>query len=138
MTNAGEMVEITVNGGRAFQSIDGFGVNINPKYWNNGKLIPTLDLLREDLGATLYRIDIWGKSNWIDPDGTIGLNALKEEHLASVYQGDIFRRGWAMIRYLNEHGIEPYLTVSGDVPAWMLGSDGKSLSAYRPFCEMLV
>lgn len=138
MSNAGEMAEITVDGGRAFQTIDGFGVNINAKYWNDGRLIPTLDLLREDLGATLYRVDIWGKSNWIDPDGTIGPGALNQEHLASVYQGDIFRRGWAMMRYLNEHGIEPYLTVSGDVPPWMLGTDGKSLSEYEPFCDMLV
>jgi O-glycosyl hydrolase len=138
MSNAGEMAEITVDGGRASQTIDGFGVNINAKYWNDGRLIPTLDLLREDLGATLYRVDIWGKSNWIDPDSTIGPGALNREHLASIYQGDVFRRGWALMRYLNEHGIEPYLTVSGDVPRWMLGTDGRSLSEYEPFCDMLV
>jgi O-glycosyl hydrolase len=138
MSNAGEMAEVTIDGGHAHQTIDGFGVNINAKYWNDGKLIPTLDLLREDLGATLYRVDIWGKSNWPDPDGSIGPDALNEEHLAAIYQGNVFQGGWALMRYLNEHGIEPYLTVSGDVPIWMLGPDGKTLSEYELFADMLV
>ena len=138
MSNAGEMADIVVDGGRAYQTIDGFGVNINAKCWNQGRLVPTMDLLRQDLGATLYRVDIWGKSNWIDPDGEIGPRALAEEHLAAIYQGEIFRRGWAMMRYLNDHGIEPYLTASGDVPRWMLASDGKTLADYRAFSDMVV
>jgi len=94
--------------------------------------------LREDLGATLYRVDIWGKSNWVDPAGTIGPAALNEENYAAVYGGDVFQRGWAMMRYLNEYGLEPYLTASGDVPPWMLGPDGKTLAQYDMFCDMLV
>jgi hypothetical protein len=42
----------------AYQKINGFGLNINSKHWSED-LIPTLDLLRQDLGASLYRVDIW-------------------------------------------------------------------------------
>lgn len=138
MAHAGHIVQINVEAGRAYQIIDGFGVNINSKYWNQGKLIPALNLLRADLGATLYRVDIFGKSNWPDPAGTLGPDALDPDRLAAIYRGDVARNGWAMIRYLNEHGIEPYLTVSGDVPRWMLGPDGRTLEDYERFCDMLV
>jgi hypothetical protein len=43
-----------------------------------------------------------------------------------------------MIRYLNDRGIEPYLTASGDVPSWMLAADGKTLTDYGNFSEMMV
>ena len=85
MAFAGNMAQVRVDATRVYQQIDGFGVNINSKYWNGGKLIPTLKLLREDLGATLYRVDIFGKSNWPDPDGSIGPAALNDDHLAKIY-----------------------------------------------------
>jgi hypothetical protein len=63
-----------------------------------------------------------------------------------------------MMRYLNQHGIQPYLTASGDVPKWMLGDiykkdhlagipfvpvelfrrHGYPLVDYEAFCDMLV
>jgi hypothetical protein len=42
-----------------------------------------------------------------------------------------------MMRYLNEQGIEPYLTASGIAPAWMFGPDGATLTDHQRFCEML-
>lgn len=138
MPDAGKKLDIYINGNRAYQKIDGFGVNINSKYWDQGRLIPTMDLLREDLGTTLYRVDIWGKSNWVDPTSQVGPSSLNESNYSAIYQGDIFKRGWAMMRYLNSHGIEPYLTASGDVPTWMLGPDRKTLTDYDAFCEMQV
>jgi hypothetical protein len=116
--------------------IDGFGVNINSRYWDP-RLLPAMDLLLNDLGATLYRVDIWGKSNWLDPDGSIGRAALDPAHQAKVLDGDIFRRGWGMMRWLNEHGIRPYLTASGIVPPWMLGPDGKTLADFAAFADMM-
>lgn len=88
MTPAGRMLRV-VDARRTIQTIDGFGVNINPKYWNDDRLIPTMDLLRDDLGATIYRVDIFGKSNWPDPDGSIGPAALEPDRLAAVYRGDV-------------------------------------------------
>lgn len=137
MSAARKMVQIQVNANQAFQRLDGFGVNINSKMWQP-RLLPAMDLLLDDLGATLYRVDIFGKSNWPDPTGAIGPESLNPERLEEIYRGEIAERGWAMLRYLNGRGIEPYLTASGDVPAWMLASDRKTLADYEHFSEMMV
>jgi O-glycosyl hydrolase len=131
------MVPIHIDANQAFQSIDGFGVNINSKSWQP-RLYPAMELLLDDLGATLFRLDIFGKSNWPDPDGSIGPQALDPLRLQAVYESDIARRGWEMIRFLNRRGIAPYLTASGDVPIWMLAPDGKTLADYERFSEMMV
>ncbi len=137
MTHPGKMAMAHVDASRTFQTIDGFGVNINSRYWDKW-LLPAMDLLVNDLGATLYRVDIWGKSNWLDPDGSIGrAAALDPTHQAEILDGDIFRRGWGMMRWLNEHGIQPYLTASGIVPSWMLGADGKTLADFDGFADMM-
>jgi hypothetical protein len=124
--------------GASLQRIDGFGVNINSKYWVGDRLRPVLDLLIDDLGARLFRVDVWGTSDWVDPTGELGPSSLAPSRLADVYRSDVFRRGWAMMRYLNDRGIEPYLTASGNVPRWMLGPDGKTLRDFGLFCDMLV
>lgn len=138
MSTYNSMARVAVNAARTFQIIDGFGVNINSKYWNHGKLIPTMRRLHDDLGARLYRVDIFGKSDWIDEDGRLGPASLDPAHLEAIYTGEVARAGWEMMRWLNEQGIEPYLTCSGDVPRWMLGDDGKTLVDYAGFCDMLV
>jgi O-glycosyl hydrolase len=129
-------VNVRIFTDQKLQKIDGFGVNINSRYWDK-HLLPAMDLLLNDLGATLYRVDIWGKSNWLDPDGSIGRAALDPAHQAGVLSGDVFRRGWEMMRWLNQHGIEPYLTASGIVPPWMLGADGVTLADFAGFADMM-
>jgi O-glycosyl hydrolase len=138
MAYTGKKAELRVDLSQVFQAIDGFGVNINAQYWIGDKLKPAVDLLVHELGATIFRVDIWGKSNWIDPTGSLGQQALEPARLAEIYQGEIFQRGWAMLRYLNELGVEPYLTASGDVPRWMLADDGRTLQNYAAFADMLV
>lgn len=137
MSHPGKMITVNVDVDRGYQKIDGFGVNINSKNFEP-RLIPALDLLVNDLGASLYRVDIWGKSNWLDPDGSLGREkALAPEHQAGLYSGEIFRRGWGMMRWLNQQGIRPYLTASGIVPPWMLGADGKTLADFDGFTSMM-
>jgi len=66
VTNALRYVNVSVDGTQAYQTIDGFGVNINSKYWDAPAFGMALDLLvngpsaglRAGLGATLYRVDI--------------------------------------------------------------------------------
>lgn len=136
MSSAAKMVQVQVNANHAFQTLDGFGVNINSKAWQPC-LMPAMELLLDDLGATLFRVDVFGKSNWPDPAGTIGPASLDPARLGEIYLSEIAGRGWEMIRYLNNRGIEPYLTASGDVPVWMLGADGKTLANYEAFSEMI-
>jgi hypothetical protein len=137
MPHTAKKVEVHLDLTRVFQTVDGFGVNLNPRYWAGPTLLPVMDLLLDDLGATLFRVDLWGRSNWIDPDGELGRAALAEDHLSCVYESDAFQRGWALMRYLNEYGVEPCLSCSGDVPPWMLGSDGKTLQDIESFTDML-
>lgn len=42
MNSPGSMARVRVDASRAHQTIDGFSVNINSKYWNDEKLIPTM------------------------------------------------------------------------------------------------
>ena len=60
--------KITVDTAARFQTVDGFGVNINSKYWRNGELAPVIDLLVKDLGATLFRLDCWGRADWVETE----------------------------------------------------------------------
>ncbi|NLE45168.1 MAG: hypothetical protein GX620_10635 [Chloroflexi bacterium] len=137
MAGALDHISVTLDAARTHQTIDGFGVNFNSKYWGAKSFDHVMDLLVDDLGATLFRVDIWGKSNWVDPEDAHNARVLNEETYRTIYQGEVFRKGWAAMRYLNERGIEPYLTASGIVPTWMLGEDGKTLAEYDLFCEML-
>lgn len=118
------------------QRVDGFGVNINSKCWDGGRLAPVLDLLLDDLGATLFRVDAYGRSNWVDPEGTLGPGTLSEERLREVYRGAGFENAAAVCQHLNVRGIEPYLTLSGIVPPWMCAPDGVTLADHDAFAEM--
>lgn len=138
MDNVTEYIYAHVDGSKSYQKIDGFGVNINSKYWDDGGLLPVMDLLVDDLGATLYRVDAYGKSNWVDPDGKLGPAALSPEALKQVYKGKDFEYAAEMCRYLNSKGIEPYITLSGVVPPWMCREDGVTLEKYPEFAEMAV
>ncbi len=138
MRDALSLVEASVDASCTYQQIDGFGVNINSKYWGQGQLAPVVDRLIDDLGATLFRVDIYGKSNWVDPTGERGPAVLDESTYADLYRGETFRNGWGLMRHLNRRGIRPYLTASGDVPSWMLASDGKRLAHYDSFVAMMV
>ena len=49
---------ITIDAATRIQRIDGFGVNVTPAQWRGGALKPTLDLLVDDLGTSLVRLDL--------------------------------------------------------------------------------
>ncbi len=131
-----EVIPFKVDLSEKYQKIDGFGVNINSKYWDGGALKPVLDLLIDDLGARLFRVDVYGKSNWVDPDDALGPSSLNQENYEKIYKSKDFENGWGMMRYLNERGINPYITASGIVPSWMT-EDGKTLVRYDYFAEMM-
>jgi O-glycosyl hydrolase len=131
-----EVISFKIDLSQIYQKIDGFGVNINSKYWCGGALKPIVDLLIDDLGAVLFRVDVYGKSNWIDPDGSLGPSSLNQEHYQRIYRNRVFEDGWGMMRYLNERGIAPYIAASGIVPLWMT-NDGKTLTRYDYFAEMM-
>lgn len=119
------------------QTIDGFGMNINPMLWEDGNIIPVLELFYHDLEATLYRLDVFGQSDWVDQQSQFDKSVLNEETYSRVYRSPAFRNTWSMVRHMNSNGIEPYLNASGVVPLWMCAEDGKTLRDYESFSEMM-
>jgi hypothetical protein len=132
-----ERVTIEIDPEILYETIDGFGVNINSHGWLEHKLLPLVDLLVDDLGARLFRLDVAGKSNWVDPDGKLDKSILAHETYARVYTSPVFLDGWGMGRQLNTKGIDVYLTASGITPAWMCGPDGRTLADYDSFAELM-
>lgn len=88
--------------------IDGWGVNINSEYWAEGKLIPVIDKLIDDPSCTIFSLDAWGKSNWVDLENRYDKSILTQETYEKIYTPKDFASAAGMGRYLNEKGIEPY------------------------------
>ena len=113
-----QAARVDVDPARAFQTIDGFGVNFNGTYFRDAQK-PVVDLLVDDLGATLFRLDPYGLTNWEaknDDDDPQHMNAA---YYDDRYSSPPFEASWAAGRYLNSKGIRPFLTVSGLTPPWM-------------------
>src|SRR5665647_864120 len=56
-----EEIRLQIDGATRYQTMDGFGVNINTAWWNNGEYTdakvvqPAIDFLVDSLGATIFR-----------------------------------------------------------------------------------
>jgi O-glycosyl hydrolase len=130
------IAEIQIDLSKRFQAIDGWGVNINSKYWDGGNLVPVMEMLIDDLGCTLFRQDAYGKSNWVDPRDEYDASILNPGTYKKVYAGRDFQNAAGMARYLNGRGIQPYICLSGITPKWMNAKDGRTLKDYKSFAEM--
>jgi O-glycosyl hydrolase len=114
---------LTIDGSQQFQAIDGFGVNVNSASWNNGQLRPALDLLVDQLGATIFRVVIdnadWETANDNGDPQTFNWTAYN-----GIYTSPKFEELWGTIAYLNQKGITQnlMLNIMGPVAAWMGGS----------------
>ena len=131
-------ITLSVELERTHQEIDGFGVNINPvAHWRDGELRSVLDLLIDDYGARLFRLDPYGSMMWPDPDNAGDSGLLSSENLAHAYRSEPFRDAWETARYLNSRGIQPVLNVSGTVPNWMCADDGKTVTDFDGYTELV-
>ncbi|MBC8126000.1 MAG: hypothetical protein H8M99_02480 [Gloeobacteraceae cyanobacterium ES-bin-144] len=118
---AATAVNLTVNANTSYQNIDGFGVNVNTAWWNDGEVKPAIDLLVDNLNARLFRAVIeemdWeavnddanpGHFNWtaynaiysnakFQKSGTLCVTSIKKEFpMASSSVLWVSRRtGWA-------------------------------------------
>jgi hypothetical protein len=110
---------VTVDPSRRFQMIDGFGVNFNGTYFRDAQK-PMIDMLLDDLGATIFRLDPYGLSNWEVVNDNDDPNVMNWEYYNDRYSIPTFEASWAAARYLNSRGIQPFLTLSGIAPDWML------------------
>ena len=146
-------ITLTLNPSIHRQTIQGFGVNFNGTYFRREQE-EAIRRLVHDLGATIFRLDPYGLTNWEavnDNDDSYNANWA---YYNDRYSSPPFEAAWQAGRFLNSLGIRPYLTLSGTPPAWMLddaaapphhkvcnpGSHGAHLAhrAYDEFAETVV
>jgi O-glycosyl hydrolase len=121
--SAQTVARINVDATQRFQYIDGFGVNFNGTYFRDAQK-PLIDMLIDDLGATIFRFDPYGLTNWESANDNDDPNVMNWEYYNDRYSTPAFEASWAAARYLNSRGIRPFLTLSGIPPDWMLDTKG--------------
>ena len=123
MALAGAGGLLIIDGSQTFQSIDGFGVNINSASWNNGELRPALDMLVDHLGATIFRVVV-DNADWEMINDNSDPNTFNWTVYNVVYTSPKFEALWSTMAYLNQKGITQnlILNVMGPVASWMGGS----------------
>lgn len=116
-------VALTIDGSQLFQTIDGFGVNANSGSWNGGELRQALDILVDQLGATIWRV-ILDNADWEATNDNVDPNTFNWTYYNAVYTTPKFEALWGMMSYLNQKGITTNILLNfmGPVPAWMGGS----------------
>src|SRR5436309_15242624 len=112
---------VIVDASQRFQSMDGFGVNFNGTYFRDSQK-PMIDMLIDDLGATNFRLDPYGLTNWEATNDNDDPNVMNWEYYNDRYSMPAFEASWAAARYLNSRGISPSLTLTGVPPPCMLDS----------------
>lgn len=117
-------VTLQIDGSERYQTMDGFGVNINTAWWYNGEyrntdvVKPAIDMLVDSLGSTIFRAVIedmdWEVVN--DDDDPSHFNW---DYYNKVFSDTKFQGVWNSLRYLNEKGITDKLIISlmGPPPA---------------------
>ena len=116
-------VALTINGATTFQTIDGFGVNVNAHSWNNGEVIPALDMLADQMGSTLFRV-VYDMEDWESVNDNADPNVSDWTYFNALYSNASFQELWGTLRHLNQKGIVSGISLSfmGRVPTWMGGS----------------
>jgi len=131
-SNAGEVFivgsgnSVHIDGAVQYQKLDGFGVNINATWWEDGEykntdlVKPAIDILIDDLSATIFRVVIeemdWETVNDDDDPDNFNWTCYN-----SVFSNVKFQGAWNTLKYLNQRGITNNLIISfmGAPPVWM-------------------
>jgi len=135
-------IKLEIDGATKYQTMDGFGVNINPTWWFNGEYLdakvvqPAIDLLIDSLGATIFRVVI-EEIDWEEVNDDNDPDNFNWTYYNSIFSDARFQGVWETLRYLNKRGITDGLVISfmGAPPAsaplaapdlqksWMGGAD---------------
>lgn len=79
---------VTLDPTQRFQTVQGFGVNFNGTYFREAQK-PALDMLVDDLGATVFRLDPYGLTNW----ETLNDNRDPQGHQLGILQRPLLDAG---------------------------------------------
>ena len=113
---------VTIDGARMKQIIDGFGVNVNHRSWNNDELLPVLDALIDQAGMTLFRI-VFDNTDWEAANDNTDPGVMNRTYYNAIYSSPRFQPLWDMFAYLNRRGLSygVFLNFMGPAPSWMGG-----------------
>ncbi len=138
ITGRTQAANLTVNAARTYQTIAGYGVNVNAGWWNNGEVRPALDLLVDQLGATIVR-SVIEEMDWEAVNDNSDPNVFNWTYYNSIYSNARFQGVWNTLRYLNQKGIVSGLVISfmGQPPAWMGGNSTVSTANEDEFVETM-
>jgi O-glycosyl hydrolase len=146
---ADSAVRVTVDPSARHQVIAGFGVNFDGSYFRDAQK-PMIDMLIDDLGATIFRFDPYGLTNWESTNDNDDPQVMNQAYYNDRFSNPMFEAAWAGARYLNSRGIRPFLNFSGKPPDWMMttvppkpGQEAKPLNKlrldmYEEYAETLV
>ena len=120
--SGGSGTALAINGAQTFQTMDGFGVNINSLSWKNGQLAPALDRLVDEVGAKTWRV-VFDMMDWESTNDNADPNTPDWTYYNALYSNAKFQNLWGTLRYLNQKGITSGIMLSfmGRVPPWMGG-----------------
>ncbi len=136
------VISLQIDGATKYQTMDGFGVNINTAWWYNGEYMdtkvtrPAIDLLVDSLGATIFRAVI-EDIDWEAVNDDNDPNHFNWNYYNSIFTNARFQGVWNTLRYLNQKGItnglvisfmgsppaSPPLEVTDPLKSWMGGTD---------------
>jgi O-glycosyl hydrolase len=152
------VISVSIDPGKSFQEIEGFGVNFNGPYFRESAK-PMVDMLIDDLGASLFRLDAYGfdLSNWEVVNDNDDPAVMNWDFYNDRYSLPNFETSWAAGRYINSKGGRILLAAIGITPEWMLDDkvppprhkvcsnkpkpcklDHLNPAMYEEFAEMLV
>jgi O-glycosyl hydrolase len=124
---------LTLDGSKQYQPIDGIGVNINVNSWKNGELKPALDALVDQNGMSLVRV-IRDPMDWVSSESLVpSLHALDAGTLMQVYEQQKMTDLWDTIAYLNQKGLrgkQVMVNFMGWTPVWLGGSGAYGVASH--------
>ena len=101
---SGSGTTLTINGSQTFQTMDGFGVNLNSLSWKNGELAPALDRLADELGVKTWRV-VFDMGDWESTNDNTDPNTPNWAYYNALYSNAKFQNLWGTLHYLNQKGI---------------------------------
>ncbi len=135
---------ITINGATTYQTVDGFGANLNTSWWYGGAygntniLKPAIDMLISDLGATIFRAVI-EEMDWEAVNDDADPHHFNWSYFNRMFTNSRFQGVWNTLRYLNQKGIKDRLVISfmGTPPQWMGANYAISTTMEDEFVETI-
>ncbi len=128
---------LSINGAQKYQTIDGFGTNINSLSWTNDNSKAAIDLLADQMGQTLWRV-VFDMEDWEATNDNTDANTPNWTYYNALYSNAKFQNLWGTLRYLNQKGFNETIALSfmGRVPGWM-GSTTINASQEDEAVEMI-